>query len=384
MAGYVFSIGDAKNAISTVRDCAESGVFSSHLKPSDKNPNLFSFIPFEGTLTDYCSMQPGDNIYFFCKRKYYGIGKLVSIGPDCKYCNFPGASTPFRKRYDNIRDNLIMDYEEESPNYPWICTFVGDPYFFADGIDTDEILSYKPATYKMLRAFWKVSFIKLGEEENNSLKEIFLLRNQTAIKNRENIYLTRGDIHRLIEKKVNDSYLISPNQLLERFSEHSKISHEMAVEAAVVYDLTKDRIPLLGRWDYVSHQVIASPFKPIDYMDKIDVFAIRYLPETKIPCKHLVIELKKDSADKSTIDQVMKYVDWVCNEYGYGDYSSVEAAIIAHDYPDGIADYFHEVALRYYTLGSHPVRNSQWSSLKLIRYEFVDGEMRYVDETPKA
>ena len=33
------------------------------------------------------SMKPGDNIYFFCKRRYYGIGELISIGPDCKYCN---------------------------------------------------------------------------------------------------------------------------------------------------------------------------------------------------------------------------------------------------------------------------------------------------------
>ena len=35
---------------------------------------------FEGTLADYMSMKPGDNIYFFCKRRYYGIGELISIG----------------------------------------------------------------------------------------------------------------------------------------------------------------------------------------------------------------------------------------------------------------------------------------------------------------
>ena len=49
-----------------------------------------------------------------------------------------------------------------------------------------------------------------------------------------------------------------------------RLRHEMALEAAVVYDLANDCCPLLGSWDYVSHQVIASPFKPIDYMDKID------------------------------------------------------------------------------------------------------------------
>ena len=42
-------------------------------------------------------------------------------------------------------------------------------------------------------------------------------------------------------------------------------------------------------------------------MDKIDVLAMRYLPNTKIPCKYLVAELKKDAADNATIDQVLKY-----------------------------------------------------------------------------
>lgn len=74
----------------------------------------------------------------------------------------------------------------------------------------------------------------------------------------------------------------------------------MALEAAVVYDLCHERIVDLGRWDYVSHQVIASPFKPIDYMDKIDVLAARYLTDTKITCKYLTVELKKDEAEKST------------------------------------------------------------------------------------
>ncbi len=195
---------------------------------------------------------------------------------------------------------------------------------------------------------------------------------------------TNKDVHESISRLVDDSYLISPHQLLHHFANGDRIKHEMAVEAAVVFDLAEDRFPMLGHWDYVSHQVIASPFKPIDYMDKIDVFAVRYLEGTKIPCKHLVIELKKDMADRATIDQVMKYVDWVCNEYAYGDYSAVEAAIIAHDYPADIIEYYNSVVLRYYTLGSHPARNARWSALKLIRYQFIDGEMRYVDETPKA
>lgn len=81
--------------------------------------------------------------------------------------------------------------------------------------------------------------------------------------------------------------------MLYTCTDGDRVKREMALEATVVYDLCHDRIPNLGSWDYVSHQVIASPFKPIDYMDKIDVLATRYLLNTRIPCKYLVAELKK-------------------------------------------------------------------------------------------
>ena len=123
--------------------------------------------------------------------------------------------------------------------------------------------------------------------------------------------------------------------------------------------------------------------RPIDYMDKIDVLAMRYLPNTKIPCKYLVAELKKDVADNATIDQVLKYVDWVCSEYAYGDYEAIEACIIAAKYPEDIGAYYSEVVQRYYTLGSHPVRNKHWSNLKLLRYSYADGELSYTDVTPQ-
>ena len=159
----------------------------------------------------------------------------------------------------------------------------------------------------------------------------------------------------------------------------TRTKHEMALEAAVVYDLCHERIHELGVWDYVSHQVIASPFKPIDYMDKIDVLAMRYLPNTKIPCKYLVAELKKDVADAfaETCDKLG------VSKYAYGDYEAIEACIIAAEYPEDIGAYYSEVVQRYYTLGSHPVRNKHWSNLKLLRYSYADGELSYTDVTPQ-
>lgn len=160
---------------------------------------------------------------------------------------------------------------------------------------------------------------------------------------------TRSKLCKLEAKEL-EKYFINPTDMLQTCSSGTRVKHEMALEAAVVFDLCHNRIHELGIWDYVSHQVIASPFKPIDYMDKIDVLAMRYLPNSKIPCKYLVAELKKDVADNATIDQVIKYVDWVCSEYAYGDYEAIQACIIAAEYPDNIASYYNEVVQRYYRL----------------------------------
>lgn len=375
MAGYVFAIGGDADPVAAIRECAEKGVFSTYL-------NSLSPLPFEGTLADYMSMKPGDNIYFFCKRKYYGVGELIDVGPDCKYCNFPDSERLSRVAYQDIQNSLLVDYGEQSPHFRWLCTFKGSPYLFMEGIDTDEILTYKPDTFKMLRAFWKVSFIKLGDEENNSLKEIFLLRRQQEALTHQGVFQTADETHARMLSKPLEEYVIKPTALLQSCNTGTRLRHEMALEANVVYDLVHGNIQILGNWDYVSHQVIASPFKPIDYMDKIDVFAMRYLPDSRIPAKYLVAELKKDAADNDTIDQVLKYVDWVCGEYAYSDYEMIDACIIAAEFTQGINEYYRNVVRRFYTLGSHPVRNKQWTALKLITYAYSDGAIHYTDVTP--
>ena len=62
MAGYVFAIGGDEDPVSMIRECAEKGTYSTYLKG-------IAPLSFEGTLADYMSMRPGDNIYFFCKRR---------------------------------------------------------------------------------------------------------------------------------------------------------------------------------------------------------------------------------------------------------------------------------------------------------------------------
>ena len=50
-------------------------------------------------------------------------------------------------------------------------------------------------------------------------------------------------------------------------------------------------------------------------MDKMDIFGYRYIKGYNTVSKYMTIEIKKDLADVSVIDQIMKYVDWIQSEY---------------------------------------------------------------------
>ncbi len=376
MAGYVFSIGSnsLEEARIIIKECVESGVYSTFIKSIKSNP-------YEGTLADYLSMKEGDNVYFFSKRKYFGIGEIVNVDGDCKYCNYIDSTVPLYpfQRYEDIKNDLLLDKGIESSNYKWICTFKASPYFFEEGIDVDEVLNYKPHTFKVLRSFWKLSFIKIDDEENESLKEIMLLRHQKEISSGNGIIKTKKDFHEKIAMKRLEKYSIEINKVLRLNSKNNRITHEMALEAATIKSMVDGSSAVLGKWDYVSHQVVASPFKPIDYMDKIDIFAYRYISNTKIPQKYFVAELKKDLADKSTVDQVMKYVDWVSNQYAYGDYGRISACIIAYEFENDIEKYIEKSALRHYSIGSHPIENYIWNDIRLISYTYIDDKIEYTE-----
>lgn len=107
----------------------------------------------------------------------------------------------------------------------------------------DEVLVYKPNTFKMLRAFWNVSFIKLGDEENESLKEILLLRHQQEMRTGQCVWERNEEIHDLIGAHELDRYLIKPESLLCNCVRADRVKHEMALEVSVVYDLCNEGNP---------------------------------------------------------------------------------------------------------------------------------------------
>lgn len=373
MAGYLFSLDNEESLV----DSINRGIYSTKLSV----PNNVWRLPQEGTFADYCSMKEGDNVYFFIGRKIYGIGALTNINGDCKFLNYPNANLPTVQSYNEIQDQLLLDIgDENSVNLRFICTFIPYPVFFSSGIDMDELLSSSPSNFKILRAFWKLSFIKFSDDENQAFKNILLRRNIDAIKNPNNQNTFESSyllFHNVINEKTsnNNQYSLSIAPFLNTIANQNRsIRHEMAVEAAIIFQLTighQQTINIFGNWDYLSHQVIASPFKPIDYIDKMDIFGYRYIENQKPTLSnYLVVEIKRNSVNSQDVLQLMKYVDWVKSEYAFGDYGMIKAFIVGFDFTDDALTQFENIIERKFIYGVRPSVSSIWNDVKLVRYSF--------------
>lgn len=368
MAGFIFSIGST-NGVNGVESCIRKGLFSARV-PADLGSSMSRQV-VASVLCDYLSMRPGDNVYFLSKRKIYGVGKLVAINGNgnCILKNYPSASQ--LSTIATTPEGEIPLAENDS-TYRWLCFFEPEGQFFRTGVDMDDVLGYRPHSFRMLRAFQDRSFIKIDDEENRALKEYLYLANQTATETFE----FDADEHRRIAAIDVAPYTVSAHETIAQMHDASgEIALEMLVEAAVIEELQKTN-GVFGEWDYVSHQVIASPFKPISYIDKIDVFAYRLLQrypgEVKPIERYLIIELKKGIANHDTVLQAMRYVDWVCKEYAAGDYSRIEAKIIAHSYRRNVTRNREEDCTRHFITTTHPIVSEKWDNLKLYRYELAD------------
>jgi len=382
MAGYLFGL----DSVESLNLYAQNGVYSTKL-PS---PSGLWRAPQEGTFADYVTMKEGDNVYFFIQRNIFGIGELVNVQNDCKFCNFPDASYPNPVDYSFMKDKLLWDEGEFSKDQRWLCLFKPAPYFFSMGIDMDDVLSSNPDAFKMLRAFSRLSFVKFDEEENQAFKDVILKFNQESLHKPEeggNIFaINYAQTHASISQKLSaDNYALDVAPILSSCARRDGLRHEMAIEAGLLAQLSQNDSStetIFGNWDYLSHQVIASPFKPIVYMDKMDIFGYSFvIGFSPTKSKFLVIEIKKDAASKDDIDQLLKYVDWVKDEYCFGDYSMVNAFLVAYSLDQSVVDHNRNVSVRSYTIGRRPAKSLKWSNLKLIKYTFDPREEKLLFRT---
>lgn len=378
MAGYIFTL----NNIDSLNEIIENGVYSTNINiPQNNNWGPHH----EGTFADYLSMTTGDNVYFFIKRKIYGIGKLVNIAGDCKLLNFPNADIPVVEDFECIKNYMILNKSEINVKNRFLCTFVGAPVFFKNGIDMDDVLASNPSAFRMLRVLWKLSFIKIDDVENKALYDIILKSNEAAIEESILQFQFSKEVHNRVRTLYNDDYKVTAKNILSLASSGKEIRHEMAIEAGIIDYIKSNKNSIFGKWDYLSHQVAASPFKPVDYMDKMDIFGYRFISGYKTVSKYLVVEIKRDAGVIDVIHQIMKYVDWVNQEYSYGDYNMIEAYIVASDFTEDALKFKESIARRTFTMGRRPPITYEWSNLKLIKYRYNEqsGELEFEEVVPE-
>lgn len=370
MAGYIMGLDD----INSLEECICNGTYST-IVSTPKN-GIWGR-PHEGTFADYATMKPGDHIYFFIDRNIYGIGTLERIKGDCKFKNYPKANNP-----SGVSKSLLLG--ANSHNQRWLCTFKPDPFFFKLGVDMDDALASNPLKFKMLRAFWKLSFVKVDDDEDQALRDIIIKYNEPFIANPENrVFPTNHtNSHSKLSKRLTPGHKFDSKDILNICADGDRLRHEMALEAGLLHQLSnRDSATeaLFGKMDYLAHQVIASPFKPIDYMDKMDIFGYSYIKGFTTKSKFLVAELKKDCATEDDIDQLMKYVDWVKEEYSYGDYAMINAFLVAYEFPDIVIEQARKDARRTYTIGHRPAQTKHWNNLSLVCYRFdsKNGKIRF-------
>lgn len=372
MAGYIMTLSDKES----LQDCFYNGCYGTYFKNNDFNKwNITK----EGTFADYSTMKPGDHIYFFINRTIYGIGKIVNISNNCIYLNYPQASSLSTLNYNEISRQILFNHEQTTDLNTRVVTFFKPaPLFFSNGVDMDDVLSSCPSAFKMLRALWKLSFIKVDDEEDKAIYNIIIRRNMHNVTNQ---YEFNENFHQRVSTRVNDTYKFNASDFINYNQETRSITHEMGLELMLLHQIAnKDETcrNIFGFFDYISHQVIASPFKPIDYMDKMDIFGYSYIMNDSFPHaldfhpidKYKVIELKKDVANEDVVNQIMNYVDFIRDEYAAGDYGQIQAFIVANTIPDDVVQRKNEIAKRYYTIDKRPPKSKEWNDLTLVEYKY--------------
>ncbi|MGI6230438.1 MAG: hypothetical protein ACOYJL_05940 [Tractidigestivibacter sp.] len=357
MAGYLITFKDEASCKKAMKE----GRYSPLMSPKWSSAT-------ESTLGDFVTMKPGDKVYFFTKRKIYGIGRILDWGDGitCVREVFPEATNG---KYLDVMShpNLVVDRSnKDNPRIQrWEISFYPCPRYFSKCVDMDEMLESNPSAFRSLRVFWKRSFIKLDDEEQLAFDAALLHANRDEASN---------VLPRIEDATIVNSEFDGPNitgLVRQRRNSNRELRSEMTLEVGLLHQLTiedPETIEVFGRWDFLSHQVPASPFKPVDYMDKMDVFGYRWIKGYKpIIDSYLVAELKKDTLKYENVLQVMRYVEWISTEYASGDYSLITAYLVSSKIPDSVIGNSAAAVKREYVRG-RPLESRVWNNLTFVEY----------------
>lgn len=344
--------GETKAKEFALKKCISEGIYSARCPKSGS--------AFIGTLADYLGMKSGDNI-FFTDRKIYGIGRLVNIDEvDCRF------------RIHSNREDVEDLIETRDPSvHQFVCTFIPSPYFFRKGVDMDEVLMFSPERIKSLRFFSQRTFMKLDDFESDALKNVIARKNEKYLQDfDEDTHFTfSAEVHEQMKERIamnTDEYRLS---IFDYIDCDEKASSEYYIEGAIMDLLRRGESKHIGRWDFIGRQYPASPAKPSEYVESMDLFGYRYVPNfSGAISKYIVIELKTGTINREHVQQTMKYVDWISREYTKGDYSMIEAYTIGFDVEEDIEEQIVDIIERNYIIENRPVENKKWQKLRVLSY----------------
>lgn len=392
MAGYIMTIGESERTEEFVslqcsakqkenlakekamEECIKNGIYSTVIAENSKTKIA--------TRADYFGMRTGDNIYFFNNRSIYGIGEIVDIDGVCCFEN-------------HAEDSLYTGFGD-ARTHPYICLFKSAPFYFKNGVDMDDVLMSDPVAFKKLRFFHNRSFIQLDDVENASLRKYIIQRNEKVLElydfNNHYDASKQRDTYKAIKKKYlgnKGKYTLSSVEFFVqgvKVKKHpNRIGSESYVEGLIL-EYVKNDNRLLGYWDFMARQYAASPNKPAEYADNMDLFGYRYVKGYKqdgIVSKYVVIEIKAKEITEDAILQLMKYVDWVCKEFAHNDYSMIEAYLVGYEMKEELLEKNRGLYTRNYIKSSKrnvnrgiEVEHETWNDMKYINYVDILNEMR--------
>lgn len=377
MAGYLIAFYD----FDSLMDCIRSGVYSAWINPTTTKNATFWKASGMGGFADYASMKAGDDVYFFSQRNIYGIGQVIDVRGSCKYLNYPRSIFPENPDYDVLQQSILLDFGPRSSSNRVLCFFKPEPFVFRDGVDMDDLLKSSPGRFKVL-PFWSgATFLRVGDEENQAFRDMLLKKNVDSLVNPpaekvfESNYL---EVHAQIVDRIGESrdYDFGFSQLLDAAANaRGKIGLESLIEATLVSQIAhkeEGTVDLFGSWDYVSRQVPASPPKSPEYIDRMDIFGLSYIPDHKpTVSKYFVAELKADWVTLDDLLQLMKYVDWIRDEYASGDYGIIRAFLVGFRFRPDVFNELENLSERQFVGGSHgKVFNRKWDDVILVAYAY--------------
>jgi len=345
----------------------------------------------ELVLADYMAMRPGDLIFFFHERGIYGVGRLVGFQVGNRsvvaFENYPG-STLFETEPPKAADEYLWR-EDGEELIRWVVFFEPYPHFFKRTLDMDEVLqSDVKHIARTLPAFGVMAFDKMENEEAQLILDLLLRKNEPYLNGVGEaeawVYSDKSEAqHKTVRDRGKElqNHLIKLDELIDQYSETETgiVRHEALIQAWLARALAHsdpEVTSVLGKWHYLANQVPASPHKPVQYMDKMDLFGLVYrtfkpsISATIV--RYKIVEIKKDTMTSSeAIEQLMKYVAWVAHTRAGGDYGLVDAYFIARGFSEDVVRYVKDKAAIHYIFPRRPYGPKAWDGLTLIEYRYT-------------